>query len=124
MISKNQKIIYAINKLHKAFNYNIYAKDSYGDERKYWYKKKAEYVREAVDFIKENALPIKYGVHIEHDNFYTIPCVYFAYAGCQVSFHMPNSGWAENIKKYNGKWSNRKNATFPMRLMAIIQSNN
>lgn len=119
MNKKNKQIIHALRMLYGAFNCNIYAKEAwacrydlyfgerYVRESEKMYAEKSAYIKKAVAFIKKHALPIKYGVEMqkkytEYGNYYVIPCVYFAYAGCQVSFHMPYDWhFTKSLKKYN-----------------------
>lgn len=118
--NKKIKISKALNFLKDAFEYNIkaheyaelsqerYYRCDYDDANYYsrikseFYNKKQKTIEKLISFIKKNSLPIKYGMV---DN-----VIYFSFNWKQISFHSFSKKIKENkIKKYNWKWSWRKN---------------
>lgn len=133
MKNKVKKILKALTIIYRAFEANLDAhryrdrsQDAYHcydhDGARYFsdlksekYAEKERYILEAIRYIQKNKLPIKYGIEYQEAEFDALYrksesiIFYFCFAGKQVSFHGVHLNNLDKIKKYHGKWSNRRN---------------
>ena len=101
--------------IRKCFNINFSIPKGYGtrsSDYQKWYNMKEHLIDAIVLKIKENKLPIKYGVGRDECGW---SIIYFEFEGQQFSFHQ-----GKNIKKFNGQWTGVRRSWYECKNRHII----
>lgn len=111
-IGKTNPVALAIRYLLEAEDYNIKAKESYGEYRDKNYEKKSEFVEKALDVCLENNFKCGWQdsdlPNISHVVYFDIPGVE------QISFHQDlSSEYLERCPEYDSEWDSLVNSTLP-----------
>lgn len=109
-IGKTDPVALAIRYLLEAEDYNIKAKESYGEYRDKNYEKKSEFVEKALDVCLENNFKCGWQdsdlPNISHVVYFDIPGVE------QISFHQDlSSEYLERCPEYDSEWDSLVNST-------------